>query len=146
MQKRRHIKISKSAGLIPGSLVHIGEKKAEKQKITIFDYNVEKYEEREINNIEECYKFKEKPTVTWINIDGLHDVKTIEKLGNNFGIHPLIQEDIVNTRQRPKTEDFDDYLFLVLKVLKINEKNSGIESEQVSIILGVNFVISFQEY
>jgi len=146
MRKKNNFKISKKAGSIPGSMIHLGEKKTEKLKITIIDYDKENFEEKEVSNIEECFKFKEKPSVTWINIDGLHDVETIEKLGNNFGFHPLILEDIVNTQQRPKTEDFDDYLFIVLKMLRINDISSEIEAEQISIILGENFVISFQEY
>lgn len=145
MQIRKNHKISKKSGTIPGSLIHIGEQKAEKQKISIIDYDKDNFEEKEIENIEDCFPFKEKQSVTWINIDGLHNVESIGKLGSNFGIHPLILEDILNTGQRPKTEDFEDHLFMVLKMLKLNEKNSEIDVEQVSIILGNNFVISFQE-
>ena len=136
---------SKSRGLPPGSLVHVGEKKTEKVRISLIDYSVGKFEEKEINNVEECFSFKRKPSITWINVDGLHEVDVIEKLGKCFEIHPLVLEDILNTDQRPKIEDFDNYIFFILKMLYINEKTKEIHSEQVSLILGKNFVISFQE-
>ena len=136
---------SKSRGLAPGSLVHIGEKKTEKIRITVIDYDEKKVEESEIKNIEECFPFKKKPSTTWINIDGLHEIDVIEKIGNCFEIHPLVLEDILNTDQRPKMEDFEKYIFFVSKMLYVEEKKQEIHSEQVSIILGENFVISFQE-
>ena len=135
----------KSRGLPPGSLVHVGEKKTEKVRISLIDYSVGKFEEKEIKNVEECFSFKRKPSNTWINVDGLHEVDVIEKLGKCFEIHPLVLEDILNTDQRPKIEDFENYIFFILKMLYINEKTKEIHSEQVSLILGKNFVISFQE-
>ncbi|KPJ64468.1 MAG: magnesium transporter [Syntrophobacter sp. DG_60] len=136
---------SKKIGLPPGALIYIGEKKVEKAKITIIDYDEAQFHEKEAKTIEECFPFKDKPTVTWINIDGIHEVEIIEKLGKHFNIHPLILEDIVHTGQRPKMEDFGDYIFVVLKMLYYNEKDDEIKAEQVSLILGLNFVISFQE-
>jgi len=138
-------KSSKKFGLPPGTPVFVGEKKVEKVKITIIDYDEGNLEEKEARTIEECFPFKEKPTVTWINIDGLHEVEIIEKLGKYFGLHPLIIEDIVHTRQRPKMEDLENYIFLVLKMLYFDEETDDITTEQVSLILGSNFVISFQE-
>jgi len=138
-------KSSKARGLPPGFLIHIGDKKTEKIRISIIDYNEKEIEEKEIKNIEECFSFKKKSTITWINIDGLHDIDLIEKLGNHFEIHPLVLEDILNTDQRPKMEDFEKYIFFVLKMLYVDEKKQEIHSEQVSLILGKNFVISFQE-
>ena len=136
---------SKKAGLPPGTLVHIGERKAEEVRIRILDYDEVQFEEKEAKTVEECFPFKEKPTVTWINIDGIHQVDIIEKLGNHFGLHPLLLEDILNTEQRPKMEDFDNYLFVVLKMLTYDDKSHEIQAEQVSIVVGFNFVISFQE-
>ncbi|MFH1169803.1 MAG: magnesium/cobalt transporter CorA [Chloroflexota bacterium] len=138
-------KRSGKAGLPPGTLVHVGERKAEKVKIRILDYDEAQFEEKEAKTIEESFPFKDKPTVTWINIDGLHEVEIIEKLGSHFGLHPLLLEDILNTEQRPKMEDFGDYIFVVLKMIYCCEKGDEIEAEQVSLILGSNFVISFQE-
>ena len=138
-------KMSKKAGLTPGTLVHVGKKKIEKARIRIIDYDESQLNEKEAKTTEECFPFKEKPTVTWINIDGLHQVNIIEKIGKCFDIHPLVLEDIVNTGQRPKMEDFDNYIFVVLKMLYWDEEKNEVISEQLSLILGSNFVISFQE-
>jgi len=141
MIKRR----SKKAGLPPGTLVHIGEKKAEVSKINVMDYDEAHFQEKEIKTIEECFIFKDKPTVTWINVDSLHQVEILEKMGECYGLHPLVLEDILNTDQRPKMEDYGEYVYLVLKMLDYNDKSNEIESEQISLILGPNFVFSFQE-
>ena len=141
LTKKRSAKI----GLPPGALIHIGERKTEKVRIRILDYDEAQFEEKEAKTIEECFPFKDKSTITWINIDGIHQVEIIEKLGNYFGLHPLLLEDILNTEQRPKMEDYGDYIFIVLKMLYLGEANNEIEAEQVSLILGSNFVISFQE-
>jgi magnesium transporter len=136
---------SKKTGLPPGTLIHIGEKSAEKVKITIIDYDETQFEEKEATKVEECFPFREKPTVTWINIDGVHQTEIIQKLGEHFDLHPLILEDILNTEQRPKIEDFGHYIYIVLKMLYYQEQESQIRAEQVSLILGANFVIAFQE-
>jgi len=132
-------------GLVPGTLVHIGDRKIEKVRIRIIDYDETQLEEKEVKKVEECFPFKDKPTISWINIDGLHDVEVVEKIGKQFGLHPLILEDIVHTGQRPKLEDFGDHIFIVLKVLYYNKEKGEVEAEQVSLIFGENFVISFQE-
>ena len=138
-------KMSHKAGLPPGTLVHVGEKKAEEVKITTMDYNQTAFQENEVQTVEECFPFKETPTVTWINIDGLHRVDIIKKIGEHFGIHPLIQEDILHTGQRPKMEDLDSYILVILKMLRYDDEASTVRTEQISIILGSNFVVSFQE-
>ncbi len=132
-------------GLPPGTLIHIGEKKVEELKITLIDYDEAHFQEKEIKTIEECIVFKDKPTVTWINIDGLHQVEVLEKLGDCYGIHPLVLEDILNTDQRPKMEDYGEYAYIVLKMLDYNDKSNEIITEQISLILGPNFIFSFQE-
>lgn len=139
------IKRSKKVGLPPGTPVHVGEKKIGRVRIKIIDYDEAQFQEKEAKTVEECFPFKDKLTVTWINIDGIHQVDIIEKIGNHFNIHPLVLEDIVNTGQRPKMEDFVNYIFIVLKMLYYDETESKTKAEQVSIILGSNFVISFQE-
>ncbi len=136
---------SKKIGLSPGTLVHIGNKKIEKARIRLIDYDEAQLQEKEPKTIEECFPFKVLPTVTWINIDGLHDIKVMEKIGKHFDLHPLVLEDILNTEQRPKIEDFDDYIFVVLKMLYFDEDDDQIRPEQISIIVGSNFVLSFQE-
>lgn len=137
------IKSSSKAGLPPGTLLHVGEEKAEKVNITLITYNKTHYEEKNVASVEECLPLKEKSAVTWINIDGLHNTKIIEELGHHFTIHPLVLEDILHTGQRPKMEDYKDYIFLILKMFSYNEKT--IEIEQISLILGPNYVFSIQE-
>ncbi len=138
-------RMSNKAGLPPGTLVHIGERKAESVRITVIDYDEKRLEEKQVAAVEECFPFKSTPTVTWVNIDGIHDVEIIEKIGREFDLHPLILEDILNTSQRPKMEDLETYIFVVLRMLSFDDKKGRVESEQVSVILGRNFVISFQE-
>jgi len=138
-------KSPRKAGLPPGTLVHIGEKHVEKPRITVMDYDERTFQEKEVAAVEECFEFKETSTVTWINVEGLHDVGIIEKLGNRFGLHTLIQEDILNTAERPKMEDYGDHIFLLLKVFVLGNRNHDEKIQQVSLVLGSNFVISFQE-
>ena len=115
-------KTSQKAGMSPGTLMHIGEKKIEKARITLIHYDQERLEEKELQSIEESFPYKETPLLSWINIDGLHEVGIIEKIGSHFGIHPLTLEDIVNTGQRSKVDDFNDYLYIVFKMLMFDEK------------------------
>ncbi len=136
---------SKPAGLPPGTLIYVGERKVETVRITYIDYDEQNFAEKQVSNIEDCFAFKTTPTVTWINIDGLHDVQIIEKLGRKFELHPLVLEDILHTGQRPKLEDFEKYIFIVFTMLTCTGDNQTVETEQVSIVLGPNFVISFQE-
>ena len=138
-------KMSGKAGLPPGTIVTVGAEKAEQTKITLFDYDEARFEEKTIERVEDCLPFKDKPTVTWVNIDGLRDVAAIEKIGKDFGLHPLVLEDIVSGGQRPKMEDFGDYIFMVLKMLVLEKGADEVRAEQVSLVLGPSFVISFQE-
>ncbi|MBW2431544.1 MAG: magnesium/cobalt transporter CorA [Deltaproteobacteria bacterium] len=138
-------KTSKKAGLSPGSLVHIGEKKIDEIKMTLINYDPEQLLEKALPIIEASFPYKDTPPVTWINVDGLHEVNVIEKIGVHFGIHPLVLEDIVNTGQRPKVEEFENYIYIVLKMLDIDTAVDHITAEQVSLIIGPHFLISFQE-
>ena len=136
---------SQKAGLAPGTLVHVGEKKAEEPEITILDYQGEQLEERKSATVEECVPFRDTPTVTWLNVSGLHDISLLQALGECYQIHPLVLEDILNTEQRPKIEDFGSYLFMVVKMVYLDRETNEITAEQISLIVGPNFVISFQE-
>ena len=137
-------KRSKKAGLPSETLMYTGEKKGEKIIIHVIDYDETNFLETELSAAEACIPYKNKPTVTWINVDGVHNVPVLEKLGDCFGLHRLVMEDILNTDQRPKMEDFGEYLYIVLKMLS-NGKNGEIVTEQISIVVGSNFVLSFQE-
>jgi len=138
-------KRSKKVGLPPGSLVYIGDKEEAPAKITIMDYDENHFQEKEAKSVGECFEFRDKPTITWINIESIHQADVIEAIGKNFGIHPLVLEDLMSPGQRPKMESYDGYVFIVLRMLKYNERRSEIEDEQLSLIIGHNFVISFQE-
>jgi len=132
------------AGLAPGAVVHIGERKIETPKITVFDYDQERCEEHEFTTADACVVFRDTPTLTWLNVSGIHDTVLLETLGACYGIHPLVIEDIGNAEQRPKFEDYGDYLFVVAKML-YHDDSGEVVTEQLSLVIGANFVISFQE-
>jgi len=131
-------------GTPPGTLIHIGKQKMENVHISVIDYNETTIDEREVSSVEECKRYTETSTVTWINVDGIHDPVVMEDFGKYFGLHSLLLEDIMNTNQRPKAEDYGSYIYFVLKMIYL-ENGERICDEQVSIILGKNYVITFQE-
>jgi len=126
--------------------VHIGEKRSENVHISLIDYDEQQVEEKSDLSVEACTPFKASPTVTWVNVTGLHNIPIVEAFGKVFDIHPLVLEDVVHTGQRPKMEDMGDYLFIVLKMLSHTNGENTFEAEQLSLIVGSNFVISFQEH
>ncbi|MEK6532543.1 MAG: magnesium/cobalt transporter CorA [Nitrospirota bacterium] len=136
-------KRSKKTGLPPGTLVHIGEKKAETVTMTVFDYAGARCDERTVTNPEELQPPADE-SVTWVDIGGVHKLDLLETFGKQFSLHPLLLEDIANTDQRPKLDDYESYLFLVIKMLSVTEAQDLLV-EQVSFVLGRNFVLSFQE-
>ena len=139
-------KKASKVGLGPGALIHVGEKKAEKVVIRVLAYNSEKLIEKKLETVEDCVAFRDQPDINlWINVDGLDRVDIIEKLGNYFNIHPLTLEDVLNTGQRPKTEDYGSYIYTVLKMILLNTEKEEIILDQVSIIVGPNYILSFQE-
>jgi magnesium transporter len=132
-------------GRVPGTPIFIGEQRAAAAGITVFRYTEEECEERQVENLAECRELTARGGVVWVNIDGLHDVALIEEFGELFGIHPLILEDIADTTQRPKAEEYDAYIYIVLKMFSQETPEAPILSEQVSMILSENLLISFQE-
>lgn len=144
MSRHRH-KLSKKAGLSPGTLHLEGEPRTGPVRITLMDYDATRYVEKQCDSIEECFPYRDTGTITWINIDGLANTEVIEKIGRHFAIHPLILEDILNTEQRPKMEDLDSYLYLNLKMLMLAGPEKEIRAEHVSMIIGPHHLISFQE-
>ncbi len=133
------------AGQPPGTPFFIGSRKMEKVSLSYIRFNENLHEEKDISTPEECADLCRSEDVVWINVDGIHDTETIAGIGELFNIHPLTIEDIVNTMQRPKFEDFGSYLFIVLKMLSYQDVKTGMQTEQVCMILGDNFVITFQE-
>lgn len=132
-------------GLPPGALIHIGERKIEEVQISSIEYDIQNVDEEMIENIRETTRFQEPKKTTWLNINGLHEIGVLENLGKIFNIHPLVLEDILNTLQRPKIGSYEGYLHIVLKMLDYNEKTRKITSEQVSLILKKDLLISIQE-
>ena len=135
----------KQPGLSPGTIIHVGEKKVEKTKITVLAYDGDHVNETSLESVDACKPTEQNDAITWINISGIHDVQMIQQLGENFGLHPLVLEDIVNTEQRSKIDDYDDYIFIVLKMVYPELQGIGIRYEQVSFIVGPTYVISLQE-
>ena len=136
-------KRSKKTGLPPGTLVHIGEQKLGAVAITAFDYAGARCDERRVLRVEDLHPVADE-SILWINIGGVHNVEVLEAFGKRFRLHPLLLEDIANTDQRPKLEDYETHLFLVMKML-VAKEGGGVLAEQVSFVLGPNFVLSFQE-
>ena len=139
--KRMSHKVAKP----PGEMIHVGEKKTDTVKINRIRYNERLLDEKVMDDPYEGLFEKDFRGVYWINVSGIHDVQTIEKVGTNLDLHPLVMEDILNTFQRPKQEDLGHYLFIVLKMLNYDNTEKEVKSEHVSFILGPNFVVSFQE-
>jgi len=131
---------SKKAGLPPGSLIYTGAENIP-TKMILIEYNKDTFNEK---TIDECPEFANKNTIKWIKINGLKDVENLKKIGKCFNIHPLVLEDVLNTNQRPKVEDYSDYLYIVLKLFDVSENDQMI-TKQVSLILKKNLVISFQD-
>ncbi|MBU0483199.1 MAG: magnesium/cobalt transporter CorA [Proteobacteria bacterium] len=144
MFKLHHSRLEK-IGLPPGTAIHIGEKIAEKARLTVIDYDQDNYEVFFPENVAECKMFADKKSVSWINVDGLHQVEIVEELGSCFRLHALTVEDILNTGQRAKVDVFDDYVYLVLKMPEYDVDLNEVHLEQVSFILSENTIISFQE-
>jgi magnesium transporter len=142
---RSMIKRSRKTGLPPGSLVHIGLEREEKTRITVLDYDEANVEEREIQSVDELASYCGKPTVTWIDVVGIHEPKVIEQIGCQFHIHPLLMEDIMNTTQRPKIDDLGKYICLILKLITFDEKVMELRIEQLSLVFSDDFVLTFQE-
>jgi magnesium transporter len=125
--------------------VHVGEQRHERVKLSVIKYDETNFQEKAVDNVAEALAFRNKSSVTWLNIDGVHQPEIIEQVGKSFGVHPLVAEDIASTGQRPKMEDFDDYIFVVFRMLRFDKKENETKTEQISILLGPDFVISFQE-
>lgn len=129
-------------GAPPGTLVYLGDKQTDRVKISLIEYNDTEYIEKEFYDLSECLDHVDPKLVRWINVDGIHNVEFIDAVGKRFNIHPLTLEDIVNTNQRPKFEDYDNYVVAIMKMLYYDAE---LQAEQLSVVLLDGMVISFQE-
>ena len=136
---------SEKAGFPPGSLVHVGDVLETVTRMSVIDYSKENIEEQQIHSVDEILKYKDSDTVTWVIIEGLANVDIIESIGTLFDIHQLVLEDILNTHQRPKFEEYDDHLYIVLKCLLSEDENFSVSYEQISLLVLRNFVFLFKE-
>lgn len=137
---RRRMKVASS----PGVPVHFGEERSFQPAVSVITYGPDGVDEFDmVPGADPPEPTAERPVV-WIDVDGIHDVDLVLQLGEQFGLHPLLLEDVANSDQRPKVEEFEDYLYLVLKMVRVDEAGARI-SEQISIVLGRGWVISFQE-
>ncbi|MGE4520622.1 MAG: CorA family divalent cation transporter [Desulfobacteraceae bacterium] len=134
-----------SIGKIPGEPVFIGIKKVDEISCEVLKYNKDFIEESSRDEIDEKLLVQSDDFITWINITGLHTPEKLDKTASQFNIHPLVMEDIANTGQRPKIEEYDDLVFIVFKMINYDEENEKIFNEQVSLVLKDNLLITFQE-
>jgi magnesium transporter len=134
------------AGLPPGSLIHIGRRLTDQTRLTLYDYDERHFEERTLAAVGDTAPYRDRPTVTWLNIDGLQDTGVLAALGEQFGLHSLILEDMLNTEQRPKFEDLGDSLFIVMRIFSLPaDGKDGLLSEQISLIVGPRHLVTVQE-
>jgi len=147
-KRHRHLqrrpKSTNALNKAPGTVAYVGRKESAEIKIEVIDYNKVNYDRFVFDNVEATFKFENEENITWINVDGLSNTSEIEKLGKYYKLHPLIIEDIVNTNQRPKIDEYQDYLFIVAKML-YHKENGVLEHEHISIVIGKDYVLTFQE-
>lgn len=132
-------------GLSPDALYFRGEKKIDSVLFRVIDFDSKSLEEIEIKKIEEVLKYKDTKTVTWLNIDGLHDLNVIKEIGKSFNLEQLVLADVLNTPARPKVQEYPNCIFLAIKMLQHNEESGEISVENLSLILTDSMLISFQE-
>jgi magnesium transporter len=135
----------KNVGLSPGSLVHIGEQKEEITKLTLCTFDSDNLTVKEIDHADFIRETKADHGIAWLNVCGLHDISLFEEIKNMFQIDPLLMEDILNTSHLPKIEIQDEYIFIIAKIITFNCEEKEAEYEHCSLLLGKNFLLSFQE-
>lgn len=135
----------KKSGQAPGTPIHIGEKKLEKATISVMDFSPDHLEEHPLESVAAIRPYLEKDSTTWIDVSGVHDVNLLQEIGQQLDIHMLSLEDIANTTQRPKLDEYPHQIILILRMLYIPEGETRCQSEQVSLVLGKNYVLTFQE-
>ncbi len=143
--RAKHLSSAAKVGLAPGALIHLGERKTEQATISLIEYGETDLTEHQFKSLVESQAYQPTLPVLWLNVHGLHEPEVMAEIGRRFKLHPLVLEDILNTNQRPKIDDYGDYLFIVARFFELGGENQQIDSDQVSLILGPNFVLSFQE-
>ena len=144
-KKPNTYRLSENAGTAPGTLIYTGRNTDEQPELTLYRYNDQSLDKQHGTNLTDVLGKLDRKQCNWLNISAIHDTDMIREVGEFFGLHLLVQEDILNTVLSPQFEDYDDYLFLTLKMLRLNPETRLIEQEHVSFILGSFYLISFQE-
>ncbi|MCW5519486.1 magnesium/cobalt transporter CorA [Aureitalea sp. L0-47] len=144
LSKFKNLPKRKARNYSPGTVKYIGTKDTAVSQVEIIDYSPTHADSFIAEGVEEAFRFKTTEEVTWINVDGLSNVEVIEKLGEHYNLHPLILEDIVTTNQRPRLDEYEDYLFIIYKMLYYNDA-SELVIEHVSMVVGFGYVVTFQE-
>lgn len=144
-RKKLLAKTSHKAGRSPGTLIHVGRPRETPVVLQRMDYDAQALTALSPDPVDLCRPAPDAASVHWLHLDGVHDLPLLEKIGDIFALHPLVLEDIVNTEHRPKLEDFEDYLFMVLKMLHLEPEKDSIRTEQVCLVLTRNTVLSFVE-
>jgi magnesium transporter len=145
MQKTRKLRRSRKSGMAPGSLVHVGDIKTERPEITLIEYQAGELREKRFASIAESRRYEPSLEILWLNVYGLHEPEVMAEIGRRFNLHPLVLEDILNTEQRPKVEDYGDYLYVVARFFDYDAATKTLGSDQVSLVIGRDFVLTFQE-
>lgn len=143
-KRQKRTSASRSLGKAPGELVYLGDKENLETSLEVHDYTSKEHTKYQTKLIKKIFDVKGNDRVTWINVNGLNQSDDISKIGDYFKLHPLILEDIVNTDQRPKIDEYPNYIFIVLKMLYHNTENELL-TEHISIVIGKDYVITFQE-
>lgn len=140
--KKHH---AKKVGMPPGSVIYVGDGNPSPTVVSLIDYTEADVVEKKGITFEECMTLRDDPGITWLNFSGLADVEQIKKIGDIFGLHPLVMEDILHMGQRPKLELYDKYVYLVVKMIYLGDNGKEVAYEQLSIVMGKNYVLTFQE-
>lgn len=138
-------RVQKKVAQSPGTVEFVGEHKVDRVVLSVIDYDKDTLREEELADVKECLQYRDTKQVSWINVTGLHDTELIKTLGAHYGLHPLVLEDIVNANQRPKVEDYEGYIYVVARMLLYGEQDDVVHAEQISIVIGPHYVLSFQE-
>ena len=144
MKKTRKLR-SQKVGMAPGALVHVGERRTERPDITLMEFDAGSLLEKRFQSVAESRGYSRGKGTLWLNVHGLHEPEVMAEIGRRFNLHPLVLEDILNTDQRPKVDDYGDYLYIVARFFEYDTASATISSDQVSIVLGDDFVLTFQE-
>jgi magnesium transporter len=142
---RLFTKKTRPVGLPPGSLLHTGTNEPEKIYLSMIEYTEDQYVEKKGVSLDECLEGIDNPLMTWIQVNGVSNAKTVASIGQHFKFHPLVLEDILSSGQRSKLDIYHNQVFIVVRLLQYDDSIKTLKDEQVSLVFGPNYLISFVE-